>query len=934
MHFLSPKTLTICVVISGLVSFLNPLLSQCLMTPVSLEQRITNSSLVIEGRVVSKKSEWNSSRTLIETHHVIEVYKVFKGNIKRGTVTIITQGGVVGTDMLVVSHSLELAVGEVGVFTLTDNNSQQDFLPYAASQAFIRYNENKSTGHSIFDSYDDLNFVYEQINKVTARRPTELKSYVSKSAGKSSRGEATPNITGLSPSSISAGTYSLLTITGSDFGNTAGSVDFPDADDGGATFITADATLIQSWTDTQITIFVPTGATTGNVRVTNSTAETGTSADILTVTFNISGLNSTFQQTADYTPDLINNNGSGGYTFTFNNNYFLNSDAVDRYDEVIEQWRCESGINWNSNGAATTTTSCDGFDGINLVTFDSDCGLPAGVLGTAFSFYSACGTGGVAYWSVSELDIKFDLGTTWNFTLDPPTGGEFDFYSVMLHEMGHAHQLGHTPVSSDVMFFSISNGVEKRTLNANNISAVNFIMTRNNTNEQAYNGSTGGSIAANACGSGPMIFNGCNIAPTTAFSADATGTCNSSLTVNFTDQSTGSPTAWSWDFGDGNTSMDQNPTHNYIEAGGFDVALTTSNSNGSDALTINSFITVTDGVPVVTTCDPTSANEGNFGQTVSNVSFVGIDNTTSTLTNVAYTDFSCSDITAVDIEDTYSLSVTLNATNAGGFDQLCFVYIDYNNDGSFALSERVMNVTQPTGGSGTFTTPVTISAAAVTETALRMRVVSDVDALSGPCENNFAGDVEDYGIYINAAPLPITLANFDIVQTQNNAVDISWQTASEINNDYFTIERSKNGYDWKVINQVKGAGNTTTLLSYNAIDQRPFSGISYYRLKQTDFDGQFSYSDIKSISIYQERNSRLRVYPNPNNGEFFNIQFDNASYENVSVVVTDIYGRSVYSAKIPQANDKIWFDKKLSNGYYAVTVYFGNQKITKTLVIR
>ncbi len=111
----------------------------------------------------------------------------------------------------------------------------------------------------------------------------------------------------------------------------------------------------------------------------------------------------------------------------------------------------------------------------------------------------------------------------------------------------------------------------------------------------------------------------------------------------------------------------------------------------------------------------------------------------------------------------------------------------------------------------------------------------------------------------DCTPLPISLLEFN-GKFNNGIVDLYWNTASEINNDYFTIERSKNGYDFSKISNVKGAGNSNTTLNYTAIDNSPFKGVSYYRLKQTDFDGGYSYS--KTITI-TNTNQSITIHPNP-----------------------------------------------------------------------
>jgi hypothetical protein len=95
-------------------------------------------------------------------------------------------------------------------------------------------------------------------------------------------------------------------------------------------------------------------------------------------------------------------------------------------------------------------------------------------------------------------------------------------------------------------------------------------------------------------------------------------------------------------------------------------------------------------------------------------------------------------------------------------------------------------------------------------------------------------------------PLPIHLLSFNALYADNK-VNLEWVTVSETNNDYFTIEKSKDTHDWDFVLDTKGAGNSNSLLYYNASDDQPFAGVSYYRLKQTDFNGAFTYSNIVPV---------------------------------------------------------------------------------------
>ena len=97
-------------------------------------------------------------------------------------------------------------------------------------------------------------------------------------------------------------------------------------------------------------------------------------------------------------------------------------------------------------------------------------------------------------------------------------------------------------------------------------------------------------------------------------------------------------------------------------------------------------------------------------------------------------------------------------------------------------------------------------------------------------------------------PLPIELLTFSATPKES-AVLLKWTTASETNNNFFTIERSSNGTEWTEIGSQKGAGNSSTILNYELYDFQPLLGVNYYRLKQTDFDREYTYSVIETVKF-------------------------------------------------------------------------------------
>jgi hypothetical protein len=129
------------------------------------------------------------------------------------------------------------------------------------------------------------------------------------------------------------------------------------------------------------------------------------------------------------------------------------------------------------------------------------------------------------------------------------------------------------------------------------------------------------------------------------------------------------------------------------------------------------------------------------------------------------------------------------------------------------------------------------------------------------------------------SPLPIELLSFTSKCISNTSVKLHWKTATETNNNYFNVEKSNNGVDWESIVKVMGAGNSSKHLMYSYEDKNSVTKEQYYRLKQTDFDGKYTYSDMLSVNCNDAKNF-LSIYPNPSNGKFIiNVPESNCNYE-------------------------------------------------------
>jgi hypothetical protein len=164
-------------------------------------------------------------------------------------------------------------------------------------------------------------------------------------------------------------------------------------------------------------------------------------------------------------------------------------------------------------------------------------------------------------------------------------------------------------------------------------------------------------------------------------------------------------------------------------------------------------------------------------------------------------------------------------------------------------------------------------------------------------ENNTITNSDPYDTYqtlllSSGNLLPVELTSFQ-GRPKVNTIDLQWVTASETNNDYFAVEKSTNGIDFKEMTEIDGRGTTTLESYYNWVDQLPNNGLNYYRLLQVDFNGDKSYSNIIVIEFEIDRSS-IQVYPNPTNKEL-NINLPENWEGETSIVVYDFYGKLISS---------------------------------------
>ncbi len=166
-------------------------------------------------------------------------------------------------------------------------------------------------------------------------------------------------------------------------------------------------------------------------------------------------------------------------------------------------------------------------------------------------------------------------------------------------------------------------------------------------------------------------------------------------------------------------------------------------------------------------------------------------------------------------------------------------------------------------------------------------------------------------ITCNGTPLPVELVAFQ-AEPKNGAVQLRWTTASEHNNDHFTVERSEDGVDFAPIARLSGAGNSQVPTDYSYEDASPLDLLTYYRIRQTDFDGTTTFSRV--VAVEWNGSAGLLLAPNPLEGDRFSVP---ASTLGSRMELISNSGKLAYMAKIT-SNVVEW--PELPPGVYQVRI--------------
>jgi hypothetical protein len=210
-------------------------------------------------------------------------------------------------------------------------------------------------------------------------------------------------------------------------------------------------------------------------------------------------------------------------------------------------------------------------------------------------------------------------------------------------------------------------------------------------------------------------------------------------------------------------------------------------------------------------------------------------------------------------------------------------------------------------------------------------VASPVTAVSRQDMKGFS----KFGSAQSSTPLPIELVSFS---GKNEGIKnkLEWITSSELNNDYFSLEHSDDGSVFESFQTVDGAGNSSVRINYNAYDYAPYNGTTYYRLKQTDFNGNYSYSSVISVENKMDQIAVTNVHPNPTSSD---LSFDFYAPVNgtVKIQILDYTGRVVVNKKQSTETGKSVLNTEmgtLAKGVYSLVVEFSEghyKSVTKVI---
>ncbi len=198
------------------------------------------------------------------------------------------------------------------------------------------------------------------------------------------------------------------------------------------------------------------------------------------------------------------------------------------------------------------------------------------------------------------------------------------------------------------------------------------------------------------------------------------------------------------------------------------------------------------------------------------------------------------------------------------------------------------------------------------------------DLSSGNC-------IEDTFIVNVSGTLPIVLASFNATLNKDKVL-LNWSTSQELNNKYFTVERSNDGRNFSYLGRVNGSGTSTVLRTYSLVDYTPMEGVNYYRLSQTDMDGNVKFYDVKTIN-YKSNKTFFTTILN-NGGGQVGVTMHSTNATNINMKVIDILGKEILNESFSVNSGGGTKTLYLNSGVYVLVLMNGKgDKISNKIIV-
>jgi hypothetical protein len=474
--------------------------------PVPIETRASDAQYIVFAKPIKEHCYYSENN--IYTLTQFNVISSLKGKYKSKIIALITMGGQLNDDLQISYPHYSIDFTTNYMLFLNENESKNDdngfrkqnpkivqafaqadgqgYIPVANGyfkdivlkekeiQDVIPIVLHHSDQTTVLDSdghiFDMQNFALHTQN-IKAARSATISSIT--------------NGAGIVKTSYRAGLTSSIEeiiINGSGFGNIAGSVVFPNADNGGASKIgQVSVTDILSWTDTKIRVKIPFQAGTGTLNIIDGAASVLASSPIK-IDYSIIAFYSAYSgytSASRHFVELVDKNKLGGYTFFYTNSMDAVPAAKSKFEAAMNTWRCASNVNYQISPTLSTTQKISPVDEINIVTFDNT-GLSTGVAARCNVRYKGKANATCdkenTFWYIADIDIQFSTSYSWYFGNDTPTNIEVDFQSIALHELGHSLTLGHVINPVNIMHYFLTAGQAHRTLELTSQYAVNTVL--------------------------------------------------------------------------------------------------------------------------------------------------------------------------------------------------------------------------------------------------------------------------------------------------------------------------------------------------------------------------------------------------------------------------------------------------------------------------